>query len=110
MMIRMVNAIRLATSRPRQHRIGAIDLADLNAPFCHDVKRVLHHQHGAVYHHTDANGQSRQRHQIGGKPHLIHENEGDQHRERQGGYHHQRRTQFAQEQEQYNNDQNRNFD
>ena len=82
----------------------------MGVPLGHDAVGVLHHHHGTIYHHADADGQARQGHQIGRQSELAHADEGHQHRQRQGHDHDQRRTQLAQEQEQDDRHQDRTLD
>ena len=46
---------------------------------------ILHDHDGAIDHHADGDDQSAQRHEIGGQADLIHDDEGDQRGDDQGG-------------------------
>ena len=69
-------------------------------------KRVLDEHHGAVHHHPRPDRQAGQRHQVGRDAELLHQDEGDQHRQRQGHDHDDRGTEFAKEKEQDDGHQN----
>ena len=71
---------------------------------------VLHHHHRAVDHHADADRQARKRHQVRRHAEALHEDEGEQHRERQRRDDHQRGAQLAEEQERDDGDQDRALD
>jgi hypothetical protein len=52
---------------------------------------VLDHHDGGVDQHADRDGQAAQAHQVGGHPHLVHENEGQEGGQRQDQGHGHRR-------------------
>ena len=80
-----------------QHHVRLVDrFAGLMGE---EPEAVLHHDHRAVHHHTDANGESRQRHQVGGHPNILHQDESDEHGERQGHDYDHGRADFPEEQE-----------
>ena len=93
-----------------QHGRGAVDPFAMGLSFGHDAEGVLDHDDGAVDHHADADRQTRERHQVGRQAELLHADEGDQHRERQGHDHDEGGAQLAQEQEQDDGHQDRAFD
>ncbi len=63
----------------------------------------------AVHQHADGDGQAAQRHQVGGHAELLHQNESDEHRQRQRQGHDQRGAQVAEEQHQQDDDQHDGF-
>ena len=68
------------------------------------AKAVLDHDHRAVHHHADPDGEAAERHEVGGEPRQLHQDEGDEHGEGDGRGHHQRRAHLAQEEEQDDDD------
>ena len=109
MMIRIAKAIGLATSRAACQHDAACGLAAVPARG-QEPEAVLDHHHGAVDHHADADRQPGERHQVGRQPDVLHQDEGDQHRQRQRDDHHHAERRFAEEQEQDDGHQHRAFD
>ncbi len=63
------------------------------------VRGVLHHDHGRVHQDADADGDAAQRHDVAGDVQIVHEQEADQRRHRQGQTHHERRAEVGEDQQ-----------
>ena len=59
--------------------------------------RVLDHHDRGVHHRADGDGDAPQRHDVGVDALQVHDDDGHQHRQRQGQHGHQRRAQVQQE-------------
>ena len=74
------------------------------------VKHVLHHHHRGVHHQANGNGQPPQGHQVGRDAIAVHQNEGGQRRNHQGGHHNQAGAHIAQEDKQHDDHQENALD
>ena len=68
---------------------------------------VLHHDDPGIHQHADGDGNTPQGHDVGGDPHQLHGDEGDQHRDRQGQDDHQGALEVEQEDQDHQRDDDR---
>ena len=81
MMIRIAKAIGFATSRAASS-MTRVRLIGCPTPACgQQAEAVLHHDHRAVDHHADADGQPASDIRLAESPTLLHQDESDQHRQ-----------------------------
>ena len=78
--------------------------------FGHQPIDVFHHDDRSIHHHADGDDQAAQRHEIGGQPHLVHDDEGRQRRHDQCRRHHQGAAYVPQEQKQHDDHQHDAFE